>query len=1399
MSQINEIRSQELESIRSEISKGRRDHVLMTLDERGGAQELVRQQYSGRYPFELLQNANDAAAESGIPAPVEFVLTEYSLIVGDGGVGFGPDEVEAICRLGRSSKKPANSIGYKGLGFKSVGEITSRPQIISNGLMFEFNEDRVQESLRELAGNLACDQRLPLYAFPFEISEQHLGRDAELVAQLKTRHSTIVRLPFNESVSKSQVETHLAGSLNPRLLLLLASVESLELRGTSSDFKACVIRVPTAHYEEVLLQVNSATTKAASDWTVAEPEHWRIYRESIDVDPKLVRSMGAAWSEVKTAHLAVAVPFTADGLPSDSGMFPLHVYFPTEEASGLPALLHADFALELDRRRLANAPEAAEYNRVLLDRLASLLADVVAPSLSSDFPEGAEAVATIIPRIAAATGQGALFLDHYLPKLKVSPFLPTVGAGLTTPAIVSLLPGSLRDARLAHRFMDCGSSSSLVLPEVDMDSRLHSFLVKDLGAYELGLDESLAMLRKPSDQDMEEFYEFLVVWSDDHGHKDFAHRLKDHECVVTLDGRWAKPASGIYFPRMRDEADFPVNFPVTIARIPEVDGLRILMAATGVRPFEWRELVLNYLLPVLTKADADTSVRTAAMDALRNYFRNQRTGDQNIEGRIGSVLVSAATVHGESTGLRSAKTVYFGQKWPGSSAVETLYGPFKKVEFLAETPPVEDEEVADEVRFFTWLGVSHHPKVLSVETTQRGVYMTDNVWQHPHRTVPSWGSWWTSREVSEGRHCGQNHPQSQQFQSSFILDRFDELVKISGERQLRIIWAELARNWDRYESSAHSTFYCQANGHRGERSRRVPSLMFHQLLKTKWVPASREQHVELAEPGETWRPANDTPKWMTRMVPTLPPHLLDGDGTVLSSRLGCIDSARPTASNLIELLQKIASRYPQQSVPKNDQMVARWAMRALNDVLQYSEIPDTASDLPLLSRYNGQIVFVSNPLFSTDAMNIEIWQKHFPILDGDRDFKQLPDAMELRRLEDPDTGVQVVPVELGNHVQDQGRLTREIRAAMPYLAAVVIGQMPSREEEAVRKLGRLEVIIYDHLSLQHSFDGITELTQKSDSFISVRRESGGGAARRNIATAHIRASRETGEPDWFIFGPQLANYLNVGSLGDAFTTLLSGNHQIRQRVLAAKGLASIDLSHLSIQLDTASVQESLDEALYLPTPKPSPTPPEVGFRENTIIAFVQETSSPSPETSSRSVPTAVAITTRDATADLVMPPATRDSVTGTQGPLGTVHRAYDLLPERRRQEIGRRGEKIALESEISRVAQFSDPENVIWQSDFEPFSPFDIVSISEDGQKMYIEVKATTGNNPSEPFPISRRELEVARAHGSNFYIYRVTMVDSENPVVSRFKDPADLIASGRATLQMSQAEMTLGAVIELG
>ncbi len=92
-------------------------------------------------------------------------MTPSSLLI----KGMVSDEsIRAICGLGRSSKDPRKTIGYKGLGFKSVGEISNNPQVISSAVSFGFDEIATRLSVEEVIGeSLDSAQRLPVYAFPF--------------------------------------------------------------------------------------------------------------------------------------------------------------------------------------------------------------------------------------------------------------------------------------------------------------------------------------------------------------------------------------------------------------------------------------------------------------------------------------------------------------------------------------------------------------------------------------------------------------------------------------------------------------------------------------------------------------------------------------------------------------------------------------------------------------------------------------------------------------------------------------------------------------------------------------------------------------------------------------------------------------------------------------------------------------------------------------------------------------------------------------------------------------------------------------------------------------------------------------------------------------------------------
>src|SRR5258708_7012972 len=94
---------------------------------------------AAHFILELLQNAEDACARSGHDGRVTFRVSPEDVRVTHNGAPFSPADASAICGV-RSTKRPEQeTLGFLGIGFKSVFKITDRPQVHSGGFHFRFD------------------------------------------------------------------------------------------------------------------------------------------------------------------------------------------------------------------------------------------------------------------------------------------------------------------------------------------------------------------------------------------------------------------------------------------------------------------------------------------------------------------------------------------------------------------------------------------------------------------------------------------------------------------------------------------------------------------------------------------------------------------------------------------------------------------------------------------------------------------------------------------------------------------------------------------------------------------------------------------------------------------------------------------------------------------------------------------------------------------------------------------------------------------------------------------------------------------------------------------------------------------------------------------------------------
>lgn len=229
----------------------------------------VTADYHGRFLIELIQNGHDAHLRDEVDGEIEVLLAGDEgdagvLYVANRGRPFGTNNVDALCEMGLSSKPPGEAIGNKGLGFRSVGHVTDRPEIHSrrlgsdaighfDGYSFTFAHgqelDRLlpTQKLRELARADLPTFHIPLW----------LDKPAAVVDDFARRgFATVVRLPLRGPTAYKAVREEILALIQHSvpILLFLRRLRLLSLRITGEQHPdhATVALLP--RYEELLAE-----------------------------------------------------------------------------------------------------------------------------------------------------------------------------------------------------------------------------------------------------------------------------------------------------------------------------------------------------------------------------------------------------------------------------------------------------------------------------------------------------------------------------------------------------------------------------------------------------------------------------------------------------------------------------------------------------------------------------------------------------------------------------------------------------------------------------------------------------------------------------------------------------------------------------------------------------------------------------------------------------------------------------------------------------------------------------------------------------------------------------------------------------------------------------------------
>ncbi|CAA0837120.1 Unknown protein [Striga hermonthica] len=352
-----------VESIRRhKFSIGAKDPNPLTEDLHQAVKNLSAELYAKDVHFlmELIQNAEDNEYEEGVDPSLQFVITSKditgtgassTLVIFNNEKGFSPKNIDSICSVGRSTKKNHRKRGYigeKGIGFKSVFLITSRPYIFSNGYQIRFNESPCP----------ACDVG---YIVPEWVYSN------PIVSEIKLIHGPDVNLPTTTIVlplkpdKVGPVKKQLS-SVHPELLLFLSKIKKLSVREEGSSGPTALTAISISSETNFVTRKNvdaeSFLLHLSAD---AGPEcSYHMWRQRFPARPE---NRVERRSDVEEFSITLAFPNGERPHvgPTSPGIY---AFLPTEMVTGFPFIIQADFLLASSRETiLLDSP----WNRAILD------------------------------------------------------------------------------------------------------------------------------------------------------------------------------------------------------------------------------------------------------------------------------------------------------------------------------------------------------------------------------------------------------------------------------------------------------------------------------------------------------------------------------------------------------------------------------------------------------------------------------------------------------------------------------------------------------------------------------------------------------------------------------------------------------------------------------------------------------------------------------------------------------------------------------------------------------------------------------------------------------------------------------------------------------------------------
>jgi hypothetical protein len=807
--------------------------ALHHIEDAGQTEARTQTDYVGRFAIELLQNAHDACADSSREGTVRFVLTESALLVANEGVAFDGPRIVSLVRQGSSEKADGvnrRTIGYKGVGFSSVFEISDHPQVISaEDAQFQFDRNRASALVRRRLGR--TPRRVAARSFPFSLEKSDLHPDTDVVRELVAAGAvTVIRLPIRSDIGVTTVEETILETIRPEALVFMPAVKRLELR----------LRLSAQTWTRREGQRLRGGRVVHLDGVGDGESSWLVARLRAPVSASQAASLHEpAWERVREAEFTVGLPWNK-GVSTVERLSPIHVYFPTDEMTGRSILLHGDFVIDSRRAQIQRKGPAGDLNERFAAQAASALADLA----QSACPQYSPQVCAALAMSGSASRFGEVFNAELVSQLRSRRLLRDfTSKRAVAPSRVRRITdlGVEWERRMAPLLARktgllkpdySGVRASLLLKELDLKTMSPGDVAKRVLVPKTACrnEQSLALLQEWASQ--HRYWERDPIYT----------ALKDLRILRDIDGELRRADEVVLSvgggpalpPSLRRRQLAPVGEPLAAELIDELEVEHLDS-----------EGALEILLDAIEEGryGRKAAEHQTILRFCRALWQSERAVLSAAGARLGVIRLPARRANPRSRDSAPkaeewvpATGIYLGAGWhPLGEQLERLYGPLGRSEFLAEEPPTGPAVVRTSRDFLSTLGAAATPRSVPLSP----------------KTADRYSAWRSDPEVAAAWICDDGHPDSFREVKGTVLDRIDDLLARVGKDG-----GGLAQLLTALEApyGTDAEVRCQNTSHRGAaKPRTAPGYQRWRLRRTAWVPVVNDPHGRRHRmPSEAW-------------------------------------------------------------------------------------------------------------------------------------------------------------------------------------------------------------------------------------------------------------------------------------------------------------------------------------------------------------------------------------------------------------------------------------------------------------------------------------------------------------------------------------------------------------------